>query len=150
MTHPIFHLADGPQVTLETLTLGRSDTVDLPQSMRTSGRADVYTDRAADRLILQVRADVYAERLPSQTYHAVVDDPRWATWWDHLKATYRDRWWARAAVRRWPPRHVLTPVPVTVDVAARWKYPDTPVYREGLGRPVVWTETTYRNWGDYR
>lgn len=149
MTGP-YDLPVGRDIYLEVLTLGRTAALDLPAAMRTSGRFDMHINHATDKLIMRVRSDVAAEKLPPQTFTTVVDDPRWATWWDHLKATYRDRWWARAAVRRWPPRTVGTLVPVTVDVAAWWKFPDTPVPRAGLGRPVVYTTISAHNWADYQ
>jgi hypothetical protein len=99
-------------------------------------------DRETERLVMTLHADVYAERLPSQQHRITVTDPRWATWWDHLKATYRHRWWAQWWVRRYPPRTVDTPITATFNVRAAWRYPDTPHLRPGLGTPVLWTATT--------
>lgn len=93
-------------------------------------------DHVTDRMVLQLRAHVLAEQLPPQTIqHRVrveTKDPRFATWWDHFKATYQHRWWMRW--REWDVQTVRTPVVVerTVCVSVRdhWTYP-----RAGIALP---------------
>lgn len=133
LTFPI-----GRTITLDVAT--RGETSHLPQAVR-NGDLIIVPDHLADRLIARLTARMVAERLPSQEQTFVVDDPRWATWWDHLKASVRGRWWAQAYVRRHPPRTVLTTVRCRFDVRAQWLFPDTPVPRPGLGRPVLYTTT---------
>lgn len=98
-------------------------------------------DRVADRMVAEVRRDVLAERLPTQSLRVVGDVPRHASWWDHLKATYRGRWW-------WPRalsvvRYTADPAIVSyVDVRTYWAYPEAPARllgEPGFGRPVLVT-----------
>ncbi len=108
---------------------------------------DMRRDPVADRIVATVRAKLYAEKLPTQSYVVCTPDPRWATWWDHLKATYRDRWWAAAYVRRWPPRTIETTVRTVVNVRSMWVFPDAP-YARDMGAPMMWTTTDHGTYPD--
>jgi hypothetical protein len=118
-----------------------------------------------ESLVYQLKASVLAEKLPPERIEVKLDyphpeavgefgcqdDPRWATWWDHLLATYRGRWWTR-----WfrEPRTIMIPVryrvtmPVTchhraqVDVLAAWTYPRANTALPGLGHPVLVADRT--------
>lgn len=133
-------------------------------------------DYIADRLVAQLRTAVLAEHLPPQQVTVEVDydhpaaggrgvttDPRFATWWDMFKATYRARWWMRW--RSWPVRTVDTPVRylhtepvrcrhlVSVSLLDHWLYPQCDrvlpgeeygaavlhVGHDGRAEPLPWT-----------
>ena len=97
-----------------------------------------------DDLTIQLKSQVLAHQLPPETYRQVVEgtaeDHRFATWWDHFKATYRSRWWMRW--RTWPIYYTRVQVPYrhTAEVVVRghWSFPDARIaaYPEELGAPV--------------
>lgn len=102
-----------------------------------------YRDHFADATVVQLRRKVAAEELPPTSYLVVLQDPRWATWWDFFKATYRDRWWLAWLVRRHPARTIDVAVRGTVNVRSWWTYPDTPhLVPPGLGYSILKTTTT--------
>jgi hypothetical protein len=103
-----------------------------------------YIDHIADAMVVQLTTYVATEHLPSQAFGVQVTAPHYITWWDHYKAAHWERSWMWY-LRDWgwikEPRTVDRQVHTTVNVRARWAYPDTPLPREGLGRPIVYTET---------
>lgn len=127
-----------PLIRLDVIKVGIADRITDERLARSVDIA-VARDHLYDAFIVRLTTAVVAEKLPPQTFVGYTPDPRWATWWDHLKATYRGRWWTR---RLSPPRTVDTLVRCDVQVRARWQFPDTPVPREGLGRPILYTEST--------
>lgn len=131
-----------PTAWLEELTVGVQYALqDTPQA-RESLRIRTDRDRARDLLVLRITAGVLAERLPPERLHGVVTVPRWATWRDHLKDTWRGRWWFAWVVRRWPVRYIDEPVPVVVPVRSWWKYPHTPhILSHGQGYSALHVET---------
>ncbi len=91
-------------------------------------------------------ADVLAERLPPETITRTVRGEVGvyvpASWWDHFRWQYRERWWFRAVARRWPGRRVVKRAPyaheVRVDVRASWTYPRAAVaLPPSFGSPVL-------------
>lgn len=141
---------------------------DMPQAAYTA-TASTRRDHLIERTALDLRARVLAEELPPQhlTTRSTADhvfdlnvqqgDPRWASWWDHLKATYAHRWWARPLVRRFPARTIDTVVTIRdrqtrtcehhidVTVRQRWVYPHAPyVISPDLGAAVFKSDTGYR------
>lgn len=120
----------------------------IPYAILDTGRVTIDRDTNAflrDQVVVTLSAKMLTERLPDQHITDTVTDPRWATWWDHLKATYRDRWWIAYPLDfGWikPPRHTLTPITVTVPVAAHWTYPDASLrIPEEFGAAVLYTTT---------
>lgn len=98
----------------------------------------------ADHLTVTLTAEVYAERLPQRQVAVQLTDPRWATWWDHLKATGKETWWGWwwiGHLRK--PRTVDATVTGTIRIDSMWTYPDSPLLREGLGAPVYKASTGY-------
>lgn len=96
----------------------------VPGELATGLRYEQFQDVMTDTLVQRLVVDVLAEQLPPHK----LDDrqsftvPRFATWRDHLYATYGGRWWARwMPVPRFvdePHTHVLT-----TTVRDRWTYP---------------------------
>jgi hypothetical protein len=150
MTMPDTSLTDpsGEQFMTRVVDITRRGlTVEFPLPAHTLAlTAAQQRDYLRDRIYYTLRHDLLAERLPTRTLRFTPTHPRWATWWDHLKATYRMRWWAAWWVRRHPPRHVDEPVPVVVDVQAAWTYPHAPV-PGGLGYSVLKVDTPTTYWG---
>ncbi len=134
------------QVALTSLKL--ASRTYLSQEMAciaSTAQFNAHVEHEMQRMVLELRARVLAEQLPPQTIrHTVrvtVDDPRFATWWDAFKATYRERWWMRW--RSWEIRHVKTPVAVerqvVVNVRDHWTYPRAAIQlpESQWGRPVM-------------
>lgn len=118
---------------------------------------EVILEREAHRLVVQLRGHVLAERLPPQQvtadYSGEVEVARYATWWDHYKATFRGRW--RMSWRRWGIRYRWCRYPyrgvAKVAVRTYWTYPQarTPLPEE-FGSPVMVAVAdppeTWRHW----
>jgi len=97
----------------------------------------------ADRVGMRITAEVLAERLPPRTLTVRLTDPRWATWWDHLKATGKQKWWGWWWIGRLrPPRTVDTIVTGNIRIDTWWSYPAAH-FRPGLGNPVLKTTADY-------
>ena len=68
---------------------------------------------------------------------------RFATWWDHFKATYRGRWWMRW--RRWAVAYNIENHPLTaraeIDMTRYWAFPQADIYVSELGDPVRFVES---------
>lgn len=112
-----------------------------------SGPRITALQSTADRLVVQLMAYVYAERVQLEEVEVIVEQP--ADWWQHLRAQVR-RWaldhsprWCPRALRWWlqqlPVRHV--DVITTVRFDHYVKYPEfmTPADiedRRHLGKPV--------------
>jgi hypothetical protein len=130
---------------LQMLKLGISNRI--PAELATRVNVDVQHDQLSfitDKLLVTLTRAVAAEELPPVAKTVVLEDPRWATWWDFFKATHRDRWWLAWWVRRRPARTVTTLVSGTVEVRSWWTYPDTPhLVPPDLGYSVLKTTTTY-------
>lgn len=80
------------------------------------------TEMAFDNLLMQLQAYVLGEKLPDHTETAKgsvsVEYP--ATWWQHAKHQYRERWWIRTLARRRPPR--MQTKTETGTLAATWHH----------------------------
>lgn len=148
MTRPIDPTGrSAPTRILERLRFGLREDVPYEQLERTL-TLDRWQDFIADRFVLRLRTEVLAERLPDQDLHGYVTTPRWATWRDHLKDTYRTRWWMRWWVRHHPVRYVDEPHLAHINVQAWWKYPHTPLtILPGQGYSTIHTETGPVSWG---
>lgn len=90
-----------------------------------------------DKMVAELRTTVLAEKLPPQHVRHVSMEPRHASWWDHLKATYRGRWWWPAALGH--VSYVDVPVVTYLHIRDHWAYPKASLIppENGLGRPVV-------------
>jgi hypothetical protein len=129
-------------LTLQRLKIGLQRSV-ADQQIRVAVRNDDYSF-IAERAAVELSREVYAEQLPAQQITVTLTDPRWATWWDHLKATGKGAWWGRWWIKALrPPRTVDTYVTGTVKVLCHWTYPDSRFLVEGLGNPVLKSRTTY-------
>lgn len=79
-------------------------------------------------LVAELQTVLLAEQLPPETVllEQEVTTPRFASWWQHLRATYRQRrWWGWVLGRRRPIRmldevHTLRAV---VELRSWWTYP---------------------------
>lgn len=111
----------------------------MPAELARGVGAGVAYDWIADRMVLTLHQDVLAEKLPPQSFIHRTTIVRHASWWEHLKATYRGRWWWPSRLSRL--RYVEEPVAVRVVVRDHWKFPEQTAIRD-LGRPVLhsWVE----------
>ena len=105
-----------------------------------AGRTELFEQIDAMRLTLAM--DVLAEKLPAEQVRKhrreVIHTARFATWWDHWKATYRGRWWMRW--RRWSVRQLVDEheleATAVVDLQRYWTYPRAALPVPELGEAV--------------
>lgn len=125
--------------------------------MADTAEFNVERDYLTDQIVMDMCARVLAEQLPPQTIDYAVrvetTDPRFATWWDHYKATHRARWWMRW--RSWSVAYVDTIVAidriVTVAVRDNWTYPRAAVRMpDHFGAPVLVSLVESTDLGDWR
>lgn len=98
--------------------------------------------RRLDDMRITLITAVLAERLPAEQVrerrHEVIRTARFATWWDHFKATYQQRWWMRW--RRWTVRQLVDEheleATAVVDLQRYWTFPRAAVSAPQLGDPV--------------
>lgn len=123
----------------------------LSREMVQDARFDIRETLYGD-LLMQLQAYVLGEKLPENTVTATgsvsVEYP--ASWWQHFKDTYRERWWMRALARRRPPR--MQTKTETGTLTATWhhmtaypwaRYTHRVPSSEHLGYPV------YLRWNEY-
>lgn len=116
-------------------------------------RAEQSRDYLTQSIALTLTAELLAEKLPPVkiTDRVEFTVPRYATWIDHLVATYRSRWWAR--LLRWhrrPLRYVDEPHSHVTDVTVRgaWTYPRATTVLPGrqYGHVVYKASTDCTGW----
>jgi len=131
------------RVILDPLRLKLARTLSLEVGEYLVNSSTLEVDRFLDRIALEFRYEVLAERMPpAEVRHPVVlveDDPRHATWWDMFKATYRGRWWMRW--RAWEVAYTSTPVTVrrdvVVNIQGHFTFPQAPRIGDRFGQPVA-------------
>lgn len=112
-------------------TLGMTTTLDDLPFIAANLRARVIRNELG-RSVLWIRSRVLSQRIPPQTIHQPAsgwtDQQRFATWWDHFKATYRQRWWMRW--RRWAVHYTTDRIPfegrTTIQIHGKWLMPYAP------------------------
>lgn len=142
------------QVALQRLKVGLRRELSAEMVYLASTAEARWIEHEYDRMVLELRAKVLAEQLPPQEIHHTVRveamDPRHATWWEHFKATYQQRWWMRW--RGWTVRYVDTPVTVqrtiTVSVRDHWTFPRASIIPpdDRFGSRVMVATWTARDW----
>lgn len=123
----------------------------LPEPLGFYSTEQLELRRLLEPMMYELTTMVLADRIDEteirEQRSETVYFPRFATWWDHFKATYRGRWWMRW--RRWQVRFVAEDVTVTakvvVDLTRYHTYPQANIVPPEFGRPVRWTETVRRN-----
>lgn len=114
------------QVTVDRMRVGLQQRVGayVAESLRMS--MERGTTVLADEWAARIETELLAERLPPTKLHdaASFTVPRFATWFDHFVATYRNRWWGRP-LRRHALRYVDEPHTHRTEVVVldRWTYP---------------------------
>lgn len=162
MTDPDEYTASIREHVATRLRVGVTTHLDDMRYLRDTMTADVRRDYTVDRAVMHIRGYVLTEQLPTQTARDVWSgnhvfeldiaqpDPRWATWWDQWKDTYRHRWWAAWWIRHHPPRYTTTTVrlrdthvrscrhELAVDVRDHWVYPYASIVPPEFGYSVLW------------
>jgi hypothetical protein len=95
-----------------------------------------------DPMLVELRTYLLSDKLAEERIHESRTEDhecvRFATWWDHWKATYRGRWWMRW--RKWTVRYNIEHHPLTakvvVDMTRYWTFPGADIYPSELGGPV--------------
>lgn len=139
-----------PGFTLDerTLTLVRkkfTQTLNIPAEMITMDSVESWM---TDTVLIRFKATLFGEELPTHTETAYEQVP--ATWWQHFKHDYAERWWLRALVRRRPPRARTITLTATWENMAAYPWAElrsqpTPGY---LGAAVRVTMTGIGDEGD--
>lgn len=99
----------------------------------------------AHHLATEILARATGPRIYTDRRSASVELVRFASWWDHFKATYRRRWWMRW--RRWEVRYTLreatavAEVKVEANIAVLFPHAEDLPARLGPAYPVVWGQT---------
>lgn len=164
---PVLAEMTGTQITLDLLKVTAQRVITEEAGHTLAGMSDwqvrrLFTTWAGD-VALSLTARVLAESLPPQEIthqvagwtplHAegTVPAARFATWWDHFKATHRGRWWMRW--RHWPVHYTWEfhrwrydedrqpwRRTVTVSVRHHWTYPRAAIpLPPEFGGPVLAT-----------
>lgn len=114
---------------------------------------EIMLSRVIEPMMLELATYLLTEKLGEERIveERVVDHEclRFATWWDHFKATYRTRWWMRW--RRWEVcfniEHRPIRARVEVDMTKHWTFPEANIVPAELGRPMGYiTNTRRRQW----
>ena len=95
-----------------------------------------YRDMVTQDLIVDLEAALLSEKLPPKTVEleATVTVPRFASWFQQLRATYRQRRWfgwlfgRRRPIRFVDEQHTLRS---TVELRAMWTYPNASMVLPG-------------------
>lgn len=125
-------------------------------TIRTTARLEIVRmDDLYAELAHRLEAYVLAEKLVGDTYETTVSklvsfdhtEKVPASWWQHFKWTYHDRWWLRWFVNRWQVRlsdveymldkRVTIPVAMTFERYATYPQADLAIPHHRLGEPVI-------------
>lgn len=96
----------------------------------------------AHRLSVEILTRATSPRVYTDRRSASIQLVRFASWWDHYKATYRRRWWM--SWRRWQINYTVreavavAEVKVEATMAAVFPHAEDPPDRLGAAYPVVW------------
>ncbi len=98
---------------------------------------------STSELISKVVVKVLASQLPPERVveSTLIEFRQPATWWEHFKATHRDRWWLRGLVRRQPVRWQVEQrvVETVVDLTRVRAFPKADLRPPAaFGPPVDW------------
>jgi hypothetical protein len=107
-------------------------------------RVETLRDMVTGDLVAELQTALLAEQLPPETVllEQEITTPRFASWWQHLRATYRERrWWGWLLGRRRPIRMVDEPhtLRAVVELRSWWTYPNASMVLPGdrFGPPVL-------------
>ncbi|GAA3751839.1 hypothetical protein [Micromonospora maritima] len=128
----------GHMIVLDEMRYAYRQYPDLGEFSR--GRLDLR--QLLDPMMFELSTAVLSERLPTErvtrTRREQIETARFATWWDHFKATYRGRWWMRW--RRWAVRQLVDTHEIeavaAVDLDRHWTFPRAAIAAPELGDPV--------------
>ncbi len=100
---------------------------------------------STSELVSKVVVKVLTAQLPPERVEesTLVEFRRPATWWEHFKETYQDRWWLRRLVLRWPVRweREQRVVRVVVDMTRVLAFPKADIRPPAaFGPPVDWVK----------
>jgi hypothetical protein len=116
---------------------------------------EMELSRIIEPMMLDLSTYLLTEKLGEERIveERVVDHEciRFASWYDHWKATYRGRWWMRW--RRWEVRYNIEHHPIKarieVDMTKHWTFPEADIVPAELGSPMGYiTNTRSRPWYD--
>jgi hypothetical protein len=128
--------------TLERLRVGMAGRIH-PSILSTAS-----VEYTTGKLLLQLHADILADRLPPETVteRARVDFAHPSSPFQHWKAKHQESWWLRPFVRRWPVAlvHQIRIVELEVNLERYRTYPEAnfepaPAH---FGYPVLWSNYT--------
>lgn len=109
-------------------------------------RAELYYrfEEMSYELRTYMLADHLGDKRVTETRTEEHECIRFASWWDHFKATYRGRWWM--SWRRWDVGYNIEHHPLTatavVDLTRYWVFPRADVPVPELGDPVRFMQSS--------
>jgi hypothetical protein len=132
---------------MEMLRVGMR-TMDPPLGYYSSAQTELI--RRFEDMSWELRTYMLADHIDDvevvDVRHEKHECLRFATWWDHWKATYRGRWWMRW--RRWTVNYNIEARTLTAraeaDLSRYWAYPQANVTPPEFGAPVRWSVTHMR------
>lgn len=85
----------GRQIRLDMLKVAVAQRIGAQAAHQLAVRAERGDTVLADELVVRLESFLLAEELPPIGLDDVESFtvPRFATWWDHWKATHREKWW---------------------------------------------------------
>lgn len=111
-------------------TVQRTELIAMFEQMAYELRTYVLAEHLGDEKIVETRTEDH-------------ECLRFASWWDHWKATYRSRWWMRW--RKWQIAYSIEHHPVTaraeINMTRYWAYPEANVPAPEFGDPYRWATT---------
>jgi len=90
-------------------------------------------EQEATGLMIQLVSEVLTEKIAQEDHEVTYNPP--ATWWQFFKATYREQWWMRRFVKRYPVKRAT--VRKIVHFEAKRNYPNADIPPTPLNRPIV-------------
>ena len=113
-------------------------------SMACIERAELteHVDDQLKAMVYRLSTYVATDKFAEDSYSTTLEVP--ATWWDHFKHTYADRWWLRRYVKKHPvktSRHRAT-----VKVERMHSYPDCRINMPDMGRPFILEMASRPDW----
>lgn len=135
------------EVLLHRMKVGMQTTVGA--TFLESMRMEVLQDFMGD-MILKLRAEVLADKLPPEWVHESKIARVPLSWWDHWKQAHESSWWAGWFARWRGHRTREIELEVRVDLQRFWAYPQANIaLPPRMGDPVrMYTMDTRVNWSE--
>lgn len=130
------------EIVLHYLKVGAAEI--LPPDLIDRLSLKQFINHIERSMVVKLSTNVFAEKLPPETVTQtkVVHHMAPATWWQHYKKDFCNRWWMRWLVKQRPVvfKAEMQQLTFEVNLERFWKYPEASIPRdaaEAFGTPVV-------------